>query len=71
MADAKICDRCGKTELVSRINRIGLRKHRYSLVDLKYSWKTKYDCDLCAECGEKLTRFLKGAELEVVNYGNH
>lgn len=67
MADAKICDRCGKSELVSYTSRIGFRKGRYSLVDRNYKWRTKYDCDLCSECGKKLDKFLKGAELEDTN----
>lgn len=67
MADAKICDRCGKPELVIYNSRIGFRKGRYSLVHRNYRWRTKYDCDLCSECGEKLDKFLKGAELEGTN----
>lgn len=64
MADAKICDRCGKAELNVYSEKLSLRKERYKLIDRKFRHSTTYDCDLCMECGEKLKKFLKGVELE-------
>lgn len=61
MADAKICDRCGTTIVAtSTAQKIGLAAWKYGVIDRNNRWKTKYDCDLCTECGEKLLKFLKG-----------
>lgn len=64
MADVKICDRCGKTIAATNVQRIGFGTWRYSLFNPDVSKKTHSDWDLCVDCGEKLSKFLKGVELE-------
>ena len=64
MADVKICDRCGTTIAATTAQTFGFGAWRYSLFDRNMSQKTYSEWDLCTDCGEKLSRFLKGAELE-------
>lgn len=63
MADVKICDRCGKTIVATKMQSIGFGVWRYSLFNPYVSNKTHYNWDLCIDCGEKLERFLKGEGL--------
>ena len=63
MANVTICDRCGKTIEPNLAQKFGFNAWRYSLIDWDRSRATSYDCDLCVECGEKLGKFLDGAEL--------
>ena len=52
MADAKICDRCGKTYLhIEPINRDYQVIHRYSR-----------QMDLCARCYQSLTRWVQNVK---------
>lgn len=60
MADVKICDRCGKTIEATTAQKLGFAAWRYSLIDRNCSRATRYDCDLCVDCGKKLDKFLKG-----------
>ena len=63
MADVKICDRCGKTIAATTAQTFGFGAWRYSLFSRsKWSQATVADWDLCTDCGEKLSRFLKGEE---------
>lgn len=64
MADAHICDRCGKI-IVATTNRqkIGIAAWKYSIFDRSHSYSTRFDCDLCSECADKILKFLNGYEL--------
>jgi hypothetical protein len=63
MADVKICDRCGKTIVATKLQSFGFGSWRYSVWDCNVEQQTCYRHDLCVGCGEKLTRFLNGEEL--------
>lgn len=61
MADAKICDRCGKTIVATRTaEKLGFAAWKYSIFDRNNSFRTTFDRDLCVECAEKMLRFLDG-----------
>ena len=63
MADVKICDRCGKTIVATKLQSFGFGSWRYSIFDCNAERQTFYKHDLCTDCGDKLVRFLKGEEL--------
>ena len=63
MADVKICDRCGKTIAATTAQKIGFGAWKYCLFRPDMSHKTYSDWDLCAECGEKLSKFLNGSDI--------
>lgn len=67
MANVRIRDRCGKTIAATTAQRFGFSAWRYSLYKgIPVSKATVSDWDLCASCGEKLERFLKGEAAEAV-----
>lgn len=63
MADVKICDRCGKTIVATKLQSFGFGSWRYSIFDCEAERQTFYKNDLCIDCGKKLERFLNGEEL--------